>query len=101
RHTRSYGDWSSDVCSSDLFARRLFDDDGPAEGGNARRDAEIAALAAVDIFERHGRVALRRANGCDQRVGAHVRRLRDERLLVREIGRAWWRVRGVWWGGVG
>ena len=40
------------------FARRLFDDDGPAEGGNARRDAEIAALAAVDIFERHGRVAL-------------------------------------------
>src|SRR5207248_3788025 len=23
RHTRSYGDWSSDVCSSDLLADRL------------------------------------------------------------------------------
>src|SRR5207248_7002548 len=23
RHTRSYGDWSSDVCSSDLHRRRL------------------------------------------------------------------------------
>src|SRR5207248_8840706 len=23
RHTRSYGDWSSDVCSSDLASRRL------------------------------------------------------------------------------
>src|SRR5207248_8051501 len=23
RHTRSYGDWSSDVCSSDLWMRRL------------------------------------------------------------------------------
>src|SRR5207248_8595539 len=23
RHTRSYGDWSSDVCSSDLFARQF------------------------------------------------------------------------------
>src|SRR5207248_4835149 len=25
RHTRSYGDWSSDVCSSDLHARRFGD----------------------------------------------------------------------------
>src|SRR5437867_13296049 len=24
RHTRSYGDWSSDVCSSDLRHRRLY-----------------------------------------------------------------------------
>src|SRR5207248_9240855 len=24
RHTRSYGDWSSDVCSSDLFIRLFF-----------------------------------------------------------------------------
>src|SRR5207248_8493375 len=24
RHTRSYGDWSSDVCSSDLHAARAF-----------------------------------------------------------------------------
>src|SRR5207248_5674169 len=28
RHTRSYGDWSSDVCSSDLFSFRLRGADG-------------------------------------------------------------------------
>src|SRR5207248_4742496 len=27
RHTRSYGDWSSDVCSSDLFVANLSDFD--------------------------------------------------------------------------
>src|SRR5207248_8858285 len=26
RHTRSYGDWSSDVCSSDLGAALIFDE---------------------------------------------------------------------------
>src|SRR5207248_6097545 len=26
RHTRSYGDWSSDVCSSDLLPQALLDD---------------------------------------------------------------------------
>src|SRR5207248_8351522 len=28
RHTRSYGDWSSDVCSSDLSARATADSTG-------------------------------------------------------------------------
>ena len=39
------------------FARRLFDDDGPAEGRNARGDAEIAAAVGVDVLERDRRVA--------------------------------------------
>src|SRR5207248_5273644 len=38
RHTRSYGDWSSDVCSSDLFGLRRLDrcDTGSEEQGNDR-----------------------------------------------------------------
>src|SRR5437867_13417678 len=40
RHTRSYGDWSSDVCSSDLFkvkTRRPLGAPVPACGERARR----------------------------------------------------------------
>src|SRR5207248_3789716 len=34
RHTRSYGDWSSDVCSSDLMAnRRVGFEKGSGNGG--------------------------------------------------------------------
>src|SRR5207248_6606727 len=32
RHTRSYGDWSSDVCSSDLDDADIVDDDGGRAG---------------------------------------------------------------------
>src|SRR6266516_4028769 len=32
RHTRSYGDWSSDVCSSDLHAVLAFDEGCQSEG---------------------------------------------------------------------
>src|SRR6266516_5220343 len=40
RHTRSYGDWSSDVCSSDLLA-------GPELGGvyEQAHDHHVTALA--------------------------------------------------------
>src|SRR6266705_4275027 len=66
RHTRSYGDWSSDVCSSDLRLRRArpfaaeatlaleqrgllrFEAQGVAE--IARRD--LRRIAAVGLLER-------------------------------------------------
>src|SRR5207248_5849302 len=48
RHTRSYGDWSSDVCSSDLLVQALhdmvdrqYDPSGPAVRFNAIEDAPI------------------------------------------------------------
>src|SRR5205807_6501405 len=45
RHTRLQGDWSSDVCSSDLLAKRL-----PLAGGERRSDqVETVELRA----ERH------------------------------------------------
>src|SRR5688500_19362415 len=51
RHTRLQGDWSSDVCSSDLQARRLDLGDQlvgvhPPEG---LLDCLIAAAALVDV----------------------------------------------------
>src|SRR5256885_8346293 len=39
RHTRLQGDWSSDVCSSDLAARAIVHD-----GGDARLSADERAL---------------------------------------------------------
>src|SRR5207248_6457399 len=44
RHTRSYGDWSSDVCSSDLpFA--------PEDGGSGGGAVELAIL--MEAFGKH------------------------------------------------
>src|SRR5207248_4814098 len=41
RHTRSYGDWSSDVCSSDLYhsgsRAMLLSPSGPGRSTGARR----------------------------------------------------------------
>src|SRR5207248_5043230 len=43
RHTRSYGDWSSDVCSSDLI---VVDHAGPAVDGQQ--------VAGVDLLQDAG-----------------------------------------------
>src|SRR5205807_6335121 len=84
RHTRLQGDWSSDVCSSDLLrlrlvARRLDDDLVVAlvELALPRRDADLTGLVAdVD------RSALRRGVDLD-------------RVATGQIGRASCRER-VW-----
>src|SRR5438094_3016781 len=41
RHTRSYGDWSSDVCSSDLVCLWSMERGRETEGGNTTRAAEL------------------------------------------------------------
>src|SRR6266705_2006183 len=52
RHTRSYGDWSSDVCSSDLQCR-----------GNGRIIAQGSADLSVDLAERLGLCGTARPRG--------------------------------------
>src|SRR6266705_195830 len=53
RHTRSYGDWSSDVCSSDL-PRREF---RPGAVQGARRAVRRGAVAgARDVLRAHSRL---------------------------------------------
>src|SRR5207245_7290663 len=59
RHTRCYRDWSSDVCSSDLFAMASIVDDAVTERGRAAaapvRDYIIksAAESGVRIQDRN------------------------------------------------
>src|SRR5437762_7325592 len=78
RHTRYIGDWSSDVCSSDLARhRRLADGRGRARGV----DAELAEAA-------------------DARAEAQDRPSAGD-LIESEIGRASCRERGEVWGGAG
>src|SRR5207248_554641 len=55
RHTRSYGDWSSDVCSSDLFFKKMLSNAGSspllAKGQLAlRKDAAEALQVAEQIL---------------------------------------------------
>src|SRR5207248_7196683 len=78
RHTRSYGDWSSDVCSSDLFvagkpavrAHSRFGTDGRLPG-DERQPAPLDPLGV--LFE----------------PLLHVRRSEERR-----VGKAW---RSGWW----
>src|SRR5437867_9532846 len=44
RHTRSYGDWSSDVCSSDLISPARKESTRSKAGAKRSRDALIADL---------------------------------------------------------
>ncbi len=64
------------------LARRLLDDDRPAELRDARGDAELAAAVLVGVFLRDRRRVGARSRGGEQLVAAHVARLRDQRLLV-------------------
>src|SRR5256885_5778606 len=74
RHTRLQGDWSSDVCSSDLPRR-------PVEGAPARSPSRLGARA------RTARCHLRPEHGGD-RGGAGAPLPRDPSGAGRQIGRA-------------
>src|SRR5690348_9155977 len=51
RHTRWTGDWSSDVCSSDLGDADAGGDDRPAAGGNVDRPAGAVVRAAELVVD--------------------------------------------------
>src|SRR5437867_12655214 len=59
RHTRSYGDWSSDVCSSDLMCdhkgviykgREGLDEFKQRFGGDTKARTLVEALQGADVF---------------------------------------------------
>src|SRR5207248_3959569 len=66
RHTRSYGDWSSDVCSSDLF-------DKIAADGAAGTKAATRQFALLQTGRRFG-------NGLDNTRQTDPRRLLSDGL---------------------
>src|SRR5207248_7254548 len=87
RHTRSYGDWSSDVCSSDLEAQ------GRIEIGRHRRRAADMALdpgcGPADLLgvllQEVGQAAAESASAAACRRGM---RRRLTRTMPAKIGRA-------------
>src|SRR5205807_5835571 len=80
RHTRLQGDWSSDVCSSDLRAGVLFD--------GQRRQADI------DLLNDAGQLTV--ATQPAPTVGAAVEGMLEEgRSEERRVGKEW-RARVVW-----
>src|SRR5207248_6424684 len=96
RHTRSYGDWSSDVCSSDLLA--------PVAGERRRADDRVVllqdgepALVAEALVE-PGRPLDVAEQQRDRRLGRGVR---PRATLALEIGRASCRERVEVAGGAG
>src|SRR5205807_6686042 len=99
RHTRLQGDWSSDVCSSDLgkqseagTARERADGkaQAPPKVREFRRSPRIADLFAISTYS--AEFALRREPGF---AFGHAF------VAVLEIGRASCRERGWLWGVVG
>src|SRR5437762_12967307 len=86
RHTRYIGDWSSDVCSSDLIS-----DSGVVNLISLTRAAEIGDIEAVKARIRAGvdPTAEENARSEERRVGKECksRRSRDNQ---KEMGRSIW-----------
>src|SRR5437867_2548854 len=77
RHTRSYGDWSSDVCSSDLrLARHPLAGSHPAGAG---RGHAVVRRSPRALLHRQDRDVQRRADPVPRR---HHRRRPDHRALA-------------------
>src|SRR5207248_8889873 len=75
RHTRSYGDWSSDVCSSDLEASR-------------GKYHELSALGAWGSQLRglaHGEIV-----GTQSGAGKRLAARSEERRVGKECRSRWW-----------
>src|SRR5207248_8288633 len=54
RHTRSYGDWSSDVCSSDLLLLRYSD---PTQGKILINDIDLREVCLQDWLAQIGYIS--------------------------------------------
>src|SRR5207248_8977543 len=100
-HTRSYGDWSSDVCSSDLETVRILV--GRAEV--ITPELEKAALAVVDgtplpmrpedvekVRSRLGRFGEPTLQGLWAALPDAASKSRSEERRVGKEGRGWWAV---------
>src|SRR5688500_20175829 len=83
RHTRLQGDWSSDVCSSDLLQRHAQ----PLLDQDAR---------AVDVLEPGDQVAAGGERGGPVREAEGLAERRLGRSEERRVGKEW-RSRGVEW----
>src|SRR5207248_3768140 len=97
RHTRSYGDWSSDVCSSDLSRPDPGGEHGADPGRReVRLQDGLQALDLRDVVDPPGRYPRARrpgshdpASGPRRRAGTPGDALRSEERRVGKEGRTW------------
>src|SRR5688500_20363289 len=84
RHTRLQGDWSSDVCSSDLMTKVLY-------GERISRQGKLRLGCSAAIFDEAGRIFLtRRAdNGQWCLPGGGMERSEERRVGKECRGRSW------------
>src|SRR5438876_7349675 len=82
RHTRWTGDWSSDVCSSDLHRRALEHDLAGVRGEQAGDERDQRGLARARVADDGDELALVERQACAAQHARHPAR-RDERLLDR------------------
>src|SRR5690606_39647800 len=84
RHTRFSRDWSSDVCSSDLFVRAIIE---VARG--------MGKLTVAEFVEDEATLQMLREMGVDMVQGYHLGRPRaDHRSEERRVGKE---CRSRWW----
>src|SRR5690348_17482365 len=95
RHTRWTGDWSSDVCSSDLSVSKAR----VPHGTSARRGSLLSAMMRPSDIRSCTIApgAARSVIGSDS-VAGHQTRPRGERSEERRVGKEWG-ARGGRWGG--
>src|SRR5205807_6837833 len=85
RHTRLQGDWSSDVCSSDLECRLVA-----VIGDDARGDSFRGELAQSRLIDSHLVVVAARPTTSKTRVtarGQQLVRIDEERSEERRVGK--------------
>src|SRR5207248_3654571 len=93
RHTRSYGDWSSDVCSSDLL--QLFTAEGP-DLVRAIRETGANVFLDLKLYDIPNTVArtVESVAGLDaQMLSLHLSgggERSEERRVGKECGGRWW-----------
>src|SRR5207248_7032782 len=95
RHTRSYGDWSSDVCSSDLHRSALRAILIPPCPFRINIAGKIAVVARIRINDATNRAVLGRDLGLDAAPRAAIARDNDFRSEERRVGKE---CRARWWG---
>src|SRR5690348_18174569 len=85
RHTRWTGDWSSDVCSSDLGVTM--------DAVEVRRDVDVDDVAVLDHLAAGDAVADHLVDAGAQRLGEAAvaqRRRSEERRVGKECRSRWW-----------
>src|SRR5437867_11628603 len=96
RHTRSYGDWSSDVCSSDLVPRpstHAFAAGRALVDGRGTDFGELGLAVATTVLA--SAVALAFLRSEERRVGKECRSRWWRDHERKNDGERWW-VRKVW-----